>query len=90
MQFMVKKGCVFTPHADYCLPGITRATVSYETLIDIDLFFVFDIELSFLLSTCLVVSFSFLHMLLFKTQVITLILSHNLFLRFSFGSCVWV
>ena len=28
MQFMVKKGRVFTPHADYCLPGITRATVS--------------------------------------------------------------
>lgn len=25
---MVKKGTVFTPHADYCLPGITRATVS--------------------------------------------------------------
>ncbi|XP_078172602.1 branched-chain-amino-acid aminotransferase-like protein 1 isoform X2 [Carex rostrata] len=25
--FMVKKGQVFTPHADYCLPGITRATV---------------------------------------------------------------
>ncbi|CAO2836769.1 unnamed protein product [Amaranthus hypochondriacus] len=25
--FMVKKGRVFTPHADYCLPGITRATV---------------------------------------------------------------
>ncbi|CAD5322131.1 unnamed protein product [Arabidopsis thaliana] len=25
--FMVKKGCVLTPHADYCLPGITRATV---------------------------------------------------------------
>lgn len=26
---MVKKGTVMTPHADYCLPGITRATVSY-------------------------------------------------------------
>jgi branched-subunit amino acid aminotransferase/4-amino-4-deoxychorismate lyase len=26
--FMVKKGTVLTPHADYCLPGITRATVS--------------------------------------------------------------
>lgn len=26
---MVKKEQVFTPHADYCLPGITRATVSY-------------------------------------------------------------
>ncbi|ERN12401.1 hypothetical protein AMTR_s00025p00125190 [Amborella trichopoda] len=25
--FMVKKGHVSTPHADYCLPGITRATV---------------------------------------------------------------
>ncbi|KAK9293315.1 hypothetical protein L1049_021307 [Liquidambar formosana] len=25
--FLVKKGCVLTPHADYCLPGITRATV---------------------------------------------------------------
>ncbi|KAJ0977580.1 hypothetical protein J5N97_013054 [Dioscorea zingiberensis] len=25
--FMVKKGQVSTPHADYCLPGITRATV---------------------------------------------------------------
>lgn len=25
--FLVKKGCVITPHADYCLPGITRATV---------------------------------------------------------------
>ncbi|XP_024378737.1 branched-chain-amino-acid aminotransferase-like protein 1 [Physcomitrium patens] len=25
--FMVKKGRVLTPHADYCLPGITRATV---------------------------------------------------------------
>ncbi|XP_042440760.1 branched-chain-amino-acid aminotransferase-like protein 2 isoform X3 [Zingiber officinale] len=25
--FMVKKGHVLTPHADYCLPGITRATV---------------------------------------------------------------
>ncbi|KAJ0080006.1 hypothetical protein Patl1_22766 [Pistacia atlantica] len=25
--FMVKKGLVLTPHADYCLPGITRATV---------------------------------------------------------------
>uniref|UniRef100_A0A1D1YC77 Branched-chain-amino-acid aminotransferase-like protein 2 n=1 Tax=Anthurium amnicola TaxID=1678845 RepID=A0A1D1YC77_9ARAE len=25
--FLVKKGCVSTPHADYCLPGITRATV---------------------------------------------------------------
>lgn len=24
---MVKKGFVLTPHADYCLPGITRATV---------------------------------------------------------------
>lgn len=28
MQFLVKKGHVLTPHADYCLPGITRATVS--------------------------------------------------------------
>lgn len=28
LQFMVKKGIVLTPHADYCLPGITRATVS--------------------------------------------------------------
>lgn len=27
MQFLVKKGIVMTPHADYCLPGITRATV---------------------------------------------------------------
>jgi branched-subunit amino acid aminotransferase/4-amino-4-deoxychorismate lyase len=26
--FMVKKGIVLTPHAEYCLPGITRATVS--------------------------------------------------------------
>ncbi|OEL37543.1 Branched-chain-amino-acid aminotransferase-like protein 2 [Dichanthelium oligosanthes] len=26
--FMVKKGTVLTPHADYCLPGITRATLS--------------------------------------------------------------
>ncbi|KAG2540605.1 hypothetical protein PVAP13_9NG576300 [Panicum virgatum] len=26
--FMVKKGTVLTPHADYCLPGITRVTVS--------------------------------------------------------------
>jgi len=25
--FMVKKGTVLTPHADYCLPGITRVTV---------------------------------------------------------------
>jgi hypothetical protein len=25
---MVKKRRVLTPHADYCLPGITRATVS--------------------------------------------------------------
>ncbi|KAL2633879.1 hypothetical protein R1flu_005358 [Riccia fluitans] len=25
--FMVKKGRVLTPHADHCLPGITRATV---------------------------------------------------------------
>ncbi|KAL2942226.1 Branched-chain-amino-acid aminotransferase-like protein 2 [Bienertia sinuspersici] len=25
--FMVKKGRVLTPHADYCLPGITRATI---------------------------------------------------------------
>ncbi|MCL7048329.1 hypothetical protein MKW94_025745 [Papaver nudicaule] len=25
--FLVKKGNVLTPHADYCLPGITRATV---------------------------------------------------------------
>ncbi|TYH91686.1 hypothetical protein ES332_A13G131400v1 [Gossypium tomentosum] len=25
--FLVKKGCVLTPHADYCLPGITRATL---------------------------------------------------------------
>ncbi|KAF2537155.1 hypothetical protein F2Q68_00018807 [Brassica cretica] len=25
--FMVKNGVVLTPHADYCLPGITRATV---------------------------------------------------------------
>ncbi|XLR00128.1 hypothetical protein HN51_054870 [Arachis hypogaea] len=25
--FIVKKGCVLTPHADYCLPDITRATV---------------------------------------------------------------
>ncbi|EPS72846.1 branched-chain-amino-acid aminotransferase-like protein 2, partial [Genlisea aurea] len=25
--FLVKKGQVATPHADYCLPGITRATV---------------------------------------------------------------
>lgn len=25
--FLVKRGCVVTPHADYCLPGITRATV---------------------------------------------------------------
>ncbi|TYJ01033.1 hypothetical protein E1A91_A13G126500v1 [Gossypium mustelinum] len=25
--FLVKKGCVLTPHADYCLPGITRATI---------------------------------------------------------------
>jgi branched-subunit amino acid aminotransferase/4-amino-4-deoxychorismate lyase len=24
---MVKKGIVLTPHAEYCLPGITRATV---------------------------------------------------------------
>ncbi|XP_048136240.1 branched-chain-amino-acid aminotransferase-like protein 1 [Rhodamnia argentea] len=25
--FLIKKGRVLTPHADYCLPGITRATV---------------------------------------------------------------
>ncbi|XP_062073406.1 branched-chain-amino-acid aminotransferase-like protein 1 isoform X2 [Humulus lupulus] len=25
--FVVKKGHVLTPHADYCLPGITRATI---------------------------------------------------------------
>ncbi|XP_062002497.1 branched-chain-amino-acid aminotransferase-like protein 1 [Rosa rugosa] len=25
--FLVKKGGVLTPHADYCLPGVTRATV---------------------------------------------------------------
>ncbi|XP_062073413.1 uncharacterized protein LOC133777714 isoform X3 [Humulus lupulus] len=29
--FVVKKGHVLTPHADYCLPGITRATVSCFT-----------------------------------------------------------
>nr|GMD40445.1 branched-chain-amino-acid aminotransferase-like protein 1 [Ipomoea batatas] len=27
MQFLVKKDCVVTPHADSCLPGVTRATV---------------------------------------------------------------
>ncbi|KHN43268.1 Branched-chain-amino-acid aminotransferase-like protein 2 [Glycine soja] len=27
LTFVVKKGRVLTPHADYCLPGITRATV---------------------------------------------------------------
>ncbi|KAL5138781.1 Branched-chain-amino-acid aminotransferase-like protein 2 [Glycine soja] len=26
-MFIVKRGAVLTPHADYCLPGITRATV---------------------------------------------------------------
>ncbi|KAL2994086.1 hypothetical protein AAZX31_10G147500 [Glycine max] len=26
-MFIVKRGRVLTPHADYCLPGITRATV---------------------------------------------------------------
>ncbi|XP_042027028.1 branched-chain-amino-acid aminotransferase-like protein 1 [Salvia splendens] len=25
--FLVKKGCVATPYSDYCLPGVTRATV---------------------------------------------------------------
>ncbi|XP_062111084.1 branched-chain-amino-acid aminotransferase-like protein 2 isoform X2 [Humulus lupulus] len=25
--FVVKKGHFLTPHADYCLPGITRATI---------------------------------------------------------------
>lgn len=25
--FTIRRGTVFTPHADYCLPGITRATV---------------------------------------------------------------
>ena len=30
-QFIVKKGRVLTPHADYCLPGITRAAVSCVT-----------------------------------------------------------
>ncbi|MEZ4988549.1 MAG: aminotransferase class IV [Saprospiraceae bacterium] len=25
--FCIRKGIVYTPHADYCLPGITRATV---------------------------------------------------------------
>ncbi|EMS66899.1 Branched-chain-amino-acid aminotransferase-like protein 1 [Triticum urartu] len=36
--FMVKKGIVLTPHADYCLPGITRATPSgYDLLMVMDL-----------------------------------------------------
>jgi protein-lysine N-methyltransferase EEF2KMT len=25
--FLVKRGVLLTPHADYCLPGITRRTV---------------------------------------------------------------
>jgi branched-subunit amino acid aminotransferase/4-amino-4-deoxychorismate lyase len=25
--FTIRRGVVYTPHADYCLPGITRATV---------------------------------------------------------------
>uniref|UniRef100_R7WGC9 Branched-chain-amino-acid aminotransferase-like protein 1 n=1 Tax=Aegilops tauschii TaxID=37682 RepID=R7WGC9_AEGTA len=34
--FMVRKGIVLTPHADYCLPGITHATVNL---------FIFHIEI---------------------------------------------
>ena len=33
MQFMVKNGVVLTPHADYCLPGITRATVREKKIL---------------------------------------------------------
>lgn len=29
LQFLVKKGAVATPCSDYCLPGITRATVRF-------------------------------------------------------------
>ncbi|RHN80802.1 putative branched-chain-amino-acid transaminase [Medicago truncatula] len=31
--FIVKKGRVLTPHADYCLPGITRATFKVMDLV---------------------------------------------------------
>jgi hypothetical protein len=49
MQFLVKKGEISTPHADYCLPGITRATVSSLTFASLAYFYVFILLLLLLL-----------------------------------------